>query len=199
MSKNKVNDYLKQTFINQTKGYIDVSLKRELWQKISIEFKGKFKISHNSGNELEILKITIPYKNWEINISESDTRPMKFEISFGSQIEYELIIGFEDSIEKILKRLGKKEVEVGNEMFDKKYLLKSQNSEITRKILQQDIIDGFLKFNIYSLAYTTDTKRGTSKLISVISRTVEDILTMGDLIKLYMRIIDKLIEIKLIE
>ncbi|MFZ4413275.1 MAG: hypothetical protein ACOYOV_09365, partial [Bacteroidales bacterium] len=118
MKENKVNDYLKQTFVNQTKGYIDVSLKRELWQKMSNQFKGKFKISHNSGNELEILKITIPYKNWEIIISESDTRPMKFEISFVSQIEYELIIGFEDSIEKILKRLGKKEVEVGNEMFD---------------------------------------------------------------------------------
>ena len=103
------------------------------------------------------------------------------------------------AIEKILKRLGKKEVEVGNEMFDNKYLLKSQNSEITKKILQQDIIDGFLKFNIYSFAYTTDTKRRTSKLISVISRTVEDILTMEDLIKLHMRIIDKLLELKLIE
>ena len=86
MSEMKNDKYLKQVFVTQTKGYLDVSIKRELWQKISDEFKGKFKISRTSGNVFEILKISIPYKNWEIKISESDTRPMKFEISFYKSI-----------------------------------------------------------------------------------------------------------------
>lgn len=199
MSEMKNDKYLKQVFVTQTKGYLDVSIKRELWQKISDEFKGKFKISRTSGNVLEILKISIPYKNWEIKISESDTRPMKFEISFISQFDYELVIGYEDAFDKILKRLGRKEVEMGNEIFDNKYLIKSQNSEITKRIFKQDIMDDFIKFDIYSLAYTTDSKKRTSNLISVISRTVDDKLTIESLIRLHMRIVDKLKELKLIE
>ncbi|MEI6060855.1 MAG: hypothetical protein WCR72_09110 [Bacteroidota bacterium] len=199
MSENKDDNFLKRAFVTQTKGYLDVSLKRDVWAAISDEFKGNFTISHNSGNELEILKISIPYKNWVINLSESDTRPLKFEIPFASLFDYELVLGYEDSVEKILKRLGKKEVEIGNELFDQKYLIKSHNPEITKSIFTQDITDDFLKFNIYSLAYHTDTKKRTSELISVISRTVEDKATIGDLIRLHMRIIDNLKEQKVIE
>ena len=118
----------------------------------------KFKISRTSGNVIEILKISIPYKNWEIKISELDTRPMEFEISFISQFDYELVIGYEDAFDKILKRLGRKEVEMGNRIFDNKYLIKSRKSEITKRIFKQDIMDDFIKFDIYSLAYTTDSK-----------------------------------------
>jgi hypothetical protein len=199
MSESKDDGSLKQALVNQTQGYIDVSLKRELWQRISNEFKGDFIVSHNSGNELEMLKISIPYKSWKINLSESDTRPLKFEVSFVSQFDYELVIGYEDSFEKILKRLGKKEVELGNKTFDDKYLIKSHNSEITKRIFKQDIVDDFLKLNIYSFAYTTDVKQRTSKLTSVISRTVDDKLTIEELIRLHMRIIDKLKELKLVE
>lgn len=199
MSEKKDSENLQQLPANQTRGYLDISLKRALWQEISNEFKGKFIISHNSGNELEILKIYIPYRNWEIKLSESDTRPLKFESSFVSGTDYELIIGYEDSIEKLLKRLGKKEVELGNENFDNKYLIKSHDLEMTKKLITQDIIDNFIKFNIYSLAYTTDLKNRTSNLISVISRTIDDKLTIEDLIRLHMRIIDKLKELTLIK
>jgi hypothetical protein len=199
MVKEKDDAYLKQVFVTQTKGYNDVSLKRELWKEISNEFNGKFIISHNSGNGLEVLKIDIPYKNLEIKLSESDTQPLKFRISFISHVDYELIIGYKDSIDRLLKRLGKKEIELGNEKFDNKYLIKSKDSELTKKIITQDIIDNFLKYNIYSLAYTTEYKSRTSNLISVICRTVDDKLTIVEMIRLHMSIIDKLIESKLIE
>lgn len=199
MSESNDSDYLKHAFVTQTKGYIDVSLKRELWQQVSNEFKGNFILSHNSGNELEMLKIAIPYKSWQINLSESDTRPLKFEVSFVSQFDYELVVGYEDSFEKILKRLGKKEIELGNKAFDDKYLIESRNSEITKRIFKQEIIDDFLKFDIYSFAYTTDVKNHTAKLTSVISRTVNDKPTVEGLITLHMRIIDKLKEFKLVE
>jgi hypothetical protein len=199
MKEKKDDSYLKQVFVTQTRGFIDISLKRELWQTISDEFNGKFKISRTSGNVLEILRISIPYKNWEIRLSESDTRPLKFEISFKSVIDYELVISCEDSIEKILKRFGMKEVELGHQKFDNKYLIKSQSSEITKRLITQDIIDDFIKLNIYSLAYTTDSKSCTSNLISVISRTVEEKSTVEDLIRMHMRIIDNLKKTEIIE
>ena len=199
MNEKKDDSYLKKVIVTQTMGFIDISQKRKLWQEISDEFKGKFKISHTSGNVLEILRICIPYKNWEIKLSESDTKPLKFEISFKSEIDYELIISYEDSIEKLLKRLGKREVELGHENFDNKYLIKSHNSEITMKLISQDIIDDFIKLNIYSFSYTSDLESRTSNLISVISRTIEDKSIIEDLIRLHMRIIDKLKELVFIE
>ena len=92
MSKSKDDSFLKNMFVTQTKGFIDISLKRELWQEISNELNGNFKICHDSGTVLEILKISIPHKNCEINLSESDTQPLKFEISFSSEFDFELII-----------------------------------------------------------------------------------------------------------
>jgi hypothetical protein len=194
----KEEGFLKRTFVTRTLGYLDVFQKRELWKQIGIEFNGNFKISHNSGNELEIHGLNIPYKNWEIKLSESDTRPLKFELDFKSQIDFELIIGFEDSIEKLLKRLGKKEVELGYKEFDDKYLVKSNDPEMTKSLLTLDIMNSLLEHNVYSLAYTTNCKKKISNLISVISRTIDDKATIESLIKLHLKIIDKLKELRMI-
>lgn len=127
MSENRNNENLVTLLVNQTRGYLDISSKRELWQDISSEFNGKFSIGHNSGNELELLKITIPYQNLEIKLTESDTKPLKVGISFKSRTNYELIIGYEDFFEKLLKLLGKRDVEIGYEQFDEKYLVQSND------------------------------------------------------------------------
>jgi len=200
MEKDKTKEnILKQSYVTRTMGYLDVFPKRELWKKISVEFNGTFKISHNSGNELEILTINIPYKNWKIKLSESDTRPFKFEIEFQTNKDFELIIGFEDAIDKLLKRLGKKEIEIACDKFDNRYLIKSQDPELTKRLLTQEIMDCLLKYNVYSLAYNTNLKKLTSSLITVISRTVDDKSTIEDLVKLHMRLIDKLEELMLIK
>jgi len=199
MTDKKEDGFLERTFVTRTFGYLNVFPKRDLWKEIGIEFNGIFRISHASGNELEILRLNIPYKNWEIKLSESDTRPLKFEIDFKSETNFELIIGFEDSIEKILKRLGKKEVELGYEEFDKKYLIKSNDPEMTKRFMTLDIANEIIKHNIYSLAYTTNFKKKTSNLISVISRTIDDKFTIESLIKLHMKIINKLEELRMIK
>jgi hypothetical protein len=194
MSEQKKDGFLKQVFITQTKGFLDVSRKRGLWQEIADEWNGKLTIGHTAGNELEILKLVIPYKNREIHLSESDTRPLKFEISFECKMDYELTIGQEDAIEKILKKLGKKEVEVGNEQFDNKYLVQSPNPELTKQLLTKDITDLFVKLEIYSSAYATDEKMQTSHLVSVISRTLDDKSIFIELIGMHERIMDQLEE-----
>jgi hypothetical protein len=199
MSDKKEDGSLKQLFVTRTMGYLDVFPKRELWKKVCNEFNGTFKISHNSGNEVEILRINIPYKNYKIKLSESDTRPLKFEIDFQSEMNYELIIGVEDSFDKLLKRLGKKEVEIACDTFDNRYLIKSKDPVLTKKLFTQEIIDGLLKYNVYSLAYSSNFKKRTSNLITVISRTIDDISSIEDLIKLHMRLIDKLEELMLIK
>lgn len=194
MNKKKKDNFLKQTFVTQTDGYLDVFPKRELWRQIGKDFKGQFKISNNSGNEIEILRLSIPYKEYEIILSESDTRPLKFEVEFNSCLDYELIMGLEDSIEKILKWLGKKEIEIGNDKFDKNYLIQSKDADKTINLFSEEIIESLLKYNVYSLSYFTEKKHRKSKLTSVISRTIDDKKAIVDLIILHERIIDKLKE-----
>ena len=95
--------------------------------------------------------------------------------------------------------MSKKKIIFGNEKFDKKYLVKSHNSELTKKLFTNDIIDDFIDLNIYSLAYTTDLKMHTSNLISVISRTIDDKLIIKNLINFHFKIIDNLKELKIVE
>ena len=65
--------------------------RRELWRQIAKEFNGQFNTSHTAGCELETLLLYIPYAKCTIKLSESDTKPLKFEIELKSQQEYELI------------------------------------------------------------------------------------------------------------
>ncbi len=190
----KKDNYI-NNFKSTTLGYTDVFQKREIWKQIGMENNGTFKISHNSGNELEALKLLIPYKKYEIVMSESDTRPLKFEIDFESNSNYELVLSWEDSMDKLMKRMGLNEVEIGNKTFDDKYFIKSKDAEITSKLLSAEIIEIILRYNVYSLAVTAERKRQKSSLISVISRTVENKDTINELIKLHMLIIDKCLEL----
>ncbi len=199
MSDNNQDGLIKSTFVTQTHGYIDVSLKQDIWQKVADDFKGIFKVSHNSGNELEMLSLAIPYKHWVIKLSESDTKPLKFEIDFTCLLDYELVLGPEDSIDKLLKKFGKKEIEIGNTAFDSQYLIDSKDHHNTTQIFTAEIVEYLLKHNVYSISYSTNLKKRTSHLISVVNRVTADRNSMDDLIHLYMKIIDRLEVLKIVD
>jgi len=192
MSKEDKDSFLKRTFANNTGGYLDVSSKRKLWKEISEKLGGRFRISLTSDNVIEIHRLIIPHKKWELKISESDTRPLKFEIKFKSNNDYELTIGPEDYVEKLLKHLGKREIEIGNNEFDNNYLVKSNDEVKTIKFFSKEIIKLLLKHNVYSLSYTTNTIKHTSTFMSAISRTIDEKIAFVELIYLHIKIIDKL-------
>jgi hypothetical protein len=196
MSK-RIAEILKGSYVTRTSGYVDVTAKEELFREIAAIAGGTFSKSHNPGNVLSTLRITIPYKKWEILLTESDTRPLKFQVCFESLRDYELIIGIEDIFDKILKRLGKKEIEIGDEVFDNQYLIHSNDLVLTGMLLNVDTRSKILKHSVYNISYLTDNKRKKSELMSVISRTIEDKETYLDLVKLHQSLIDNLVELKI--
>ena len=198
MTDKKKDNFIKKA-THQTKGYLDVYSKREMWDQIAKELNGEFRVGFNSGHEIEIHRLFIPYKNWELKISESDTRPLKFEIDFSCRADFDLIIGWEDSIDKLLKRFGKREIQIGNEEFDNYYLIKSRFPNQTIKFFSQEIIDYLLSLNVYSISYQTNILKNTSNLISVISRTIDDKETIIELIQLFKCIIDRLEELNILQ
>jgi hypothetical protein len=101
-------------FITRTHGFIDISKKRDFWKELSEEFDGVFKIKHTISKDLERLILQIPYKKYMIEFSESDTHPLKIESTLMANRDFEFIISFEDTLEKLLKLFGQQDIEVGD-------------------------------------------------------------------------------------
>ncbi len=195
---NRITEILKGSYVTRTSGYVDVKAKEELFKEIGAMLGGVFSKSHNPGNVLSTLKIRIPYEKWEIILTESDTRPLKFQIGFEPLHNYELIIGLEDVIDKILKKLGKSEIEIGDDAFDSKYLIHSNDPDITVRLLNENARSLILKHSLYNLSYLTDNKKNISELTSVISRTIDNKEDYLDLVTLHQLLIDNLSDLKII-
>jgi hypothetical protein len=199
MNKEKKENNI-QTIINgPSLGYTDNFPKREMWEEIVKEVNGEFKIKHNSGYQLEIHNISIPYKKWHINISVSDSRPLKFDILFSSSQDFELILSWEDLIDRIIKKFGKPEIELGWKEFDKHYLIKSNRSDLVKQILTREIQKTLLKHNVYSISYQTDPVTRSAELISVIQRNAGNKEMILELIKTYKILIDNLEKARIIK
>jgi len=189
---------LKQVLQTPSFGYTDNFPKRDMWKELAKFYNGEFKIKFNSGCELEIHQITIPYKKWTIHISVSDTRPMKFQMDFKSRLDFDLLLSWEDFIERILKKFGEPEIEVDSYDFDKRYLIKSSQPDLLKRLLTKEIQEAFLENNIYSVAYKTNSESNKAEWLSVIQRKAGNKDFIMGLIDLHMLVIDRLEELKII-
>lgn len=194
MNKNSEESILKSIFVTRTNGYLDISGRRALWELVANEFNGEFKITKVPAYEIEIHRMTIQYKSWQILLSESDTKPLKFEINFQTGLDFTLIIGIEDALEKFLKLFGNKEVQIGFPEFDQQFLIKSNHGELAKKILSNLIAESILLSNLYSFSYTTNLNKMTSNLTAISHRNVKRAEEMRALVHVFFRIIDRLEE-----
>lgn len=199
MTKEKEESIIQSIIKGPSLGYTDNFPKREMWKEIAKEFNGEFKIKHNSGYELEIHNISIPYKNWNIKISVSDTRPLKFQISFPASQDFELTLSWEDFIDRIIKKFSKPEIEIGWKEFDKHYLIKSNRSDLVKKTITKEIQKNLIKHNVYSISYQTDLRLRTAELISVIQRRVGNKEMIIELIEMFKTLIDNFKEANIIK
>ena len=199
MKEEKEEESLLQEILQSPSyGYTDNYPKRDMWKDIAKSYQGEFKIKFNSGCELEIHQITIPYKKWTIHISVSDTRPMKFQIDFRSRMDFDMLLSWEDLIERILKKFGEPEIEVDSYDFDKRYLIKSSQPDLLKRLLTKEIQESFLENNIYSVAYKTNSENQKAEWLSVIQRKAGDKDFVMGLMDLHMLIIDRLNDLKII-
>ena len=199
MSKKKDENVIRTIIKGPSLGYTDNFSKRQMWKEIAKELNGEFTIKYNSGHELEIHNISIPYKKWDIKISVSDSRPLKFQISFSSSQDFELILSWEDFIDRIIKIFKKPEIELGWKEFDKHYLIKSNRSDLVKSTITKEIQKTLLKHNVYSISYQTDSAKRTAELISVIQRRAGNKEMIFELIEMYKLLIDKLEKSRIIK
>jgi hypothetical protein len=199
MTKDSEENKIRNLMKGPSLGYTENFPKREMWKEIAKELNGEFKIKHNSGYELEIHNISIPHKKWNIKISVSDSRPLKFQISFSSSQDFELILSWEDFIDRIIKIFKKPEIELGWKEFDKHYLIQSNRSDLVKRTITKEIQKTLLKHNVYSISYQTDSATRTAELISVIQRRAGNKEMIFELIEMYKLLIDNLEKSRIIK
>lgn len=180
-------------------GFKNVSGTRQIWSEIAEEQGGEFKIQMTSGNVLESHILSIPYKNWEIVLSISDSRPLKLSISFATNTDFEMIMSQEDLMDKILKKFGKQEISLGLEAFDKQYFIRSSNPGWTAAVLTRDIQNQLLEYKIFSMSYITDTKTNRAELLGVIQGISRDKEMIKGMIDMFKDLTDNLKRQKIIE
>lgn len=171
--------------------YKDVFSKKELWKDLAELYDGEFKIKQTISKDINSLQLEIPYKNYIIVLTETDTKPLKFETELKLNRKFEFNISWENIVERILKLFGKQDIKVGDKEFDKKYLIQSNEPKLIKKILNyKGMSKILLKHNLYLLSLEYDKKNERHKLMAVKDRNTKKKETMIELINVKFSIID---------
>lgn len=194
--KDKTN--IQKIVTGPTLGLTDNFSKREMWKQIAKELNGEFKIKYNSGSGFETHNISIPYKTFTIEISVSDTKPMKFQVSFSAILDFDLILSGEDFFDRIIKKIRNNKIEVGWKEFDNRYLIKSNSSALVKGIITNEIQKRLLKHNVYTVNYHTNLKSKTSELVTVVQRSAGNKEMIFDLLEMQKQLIDNFKKMKII-
>jgi hypothetical protein len=200
MEKKNKENLFKQMFITRTQGFIDVSKKRDFWKELSNEKNGTFTIKQTVSKDLEILVLEIPYKQYLVEFTESDSHPLKINCKLNVNFKFDFSISYKDTIEKLLKFFGSQDIQVGNEAFDKKYLIKGGKPELIKKILMRDNIKTILlSNNVFSYNCIYEKNNESIQLTSLVSRTVNSKSELAELFELFCLTIDELEELGIIK
>ena len=188
-SEDKVND-LKKIFI-KGQDYKDVMSKKDQWKKIAELYDGTFKIKQTISKDINSFRLEIPYKDHLLVLTETDTKPLKFETNIKLNREFEFNISLEDSMDRILKLFGKQDIQIGDEEFDKTYLIQSNNPEFITTLLRfGQIKRAILKHHIYLLSLEYSKKSKCHKLMTVKDRNTKKMEVLIELLELEFAIID---------
>lgn len=191
--KRESDSFLKQAFVTQTKGFIDVSKKRQFWADFAEQTNGLFKVKQTVSRDLKLFNLKIPMKNGFTEFMESDTHPLKVICEIDSSKQIEFLIAHKDFIDNFFKALGFRKSTFANSGFDEKYTVKSRDKNIVRFILKSEsVIPLIMKTNIYSISCKYDKKKSKIKLMGMMGRSVQSTNEMHDVYSLFQAIVNQI-------
>jgi hypothetical protein len=182
----KKENIFKQMFVTRTQGFIDISKKRDFWKNFADEYGGTFQVKQTVSKDLEILNLEIPYKQYSVEFTESDAHPLKINCKLNANDKFEFFIGKEDTIEKLLKFFNNKDIQTGDEEFDKKYSIQGKSPDVIKKIFTNKKIRMILSANnIFSYNCIYDKKNEILQLSCLVSRTINSKSELSELFELF--------------
>jgi len=191
--KEQTDNIIKQIYVNQTKGIIDVSQKKIFWTNFAEQTGGLFEEKQTISRDLTTLNLKITLENGNLKFIESDTHPLKVVCEIKTEKQLEFAIIKEDYIDKLLKVFGQQDITISHPEFDKKYIVKSDDEAIVKTILNSElIIDLILKTNIFSISCERNESQSNLEIMGVLGRSVNSIEEMNDLYDLFRAIISQI-------
>lgn len=188
-----------KTFLNgPSLGYAENLPKREMWKKIAEEYHGKFEIKHTISRDLEMHHISIPHKQWTIEISISDSRPLKVYVLFSVSMDFKFMLSQSDFLNKLFKKFSNNRVLLGWNEFDSRYLLESNRSDLVKRIFSREISKIILSQKIYSISYQANKKTRSAEMTSIIQRQAGNKEKMVELIEMFKELVDRMEEHRII-
>ncbi|WP_320054450.1 hypothetical protein [uncultured Acetobacteroides sp.] len=183
----------KQLFITRTQGFIDIATKRTFWQELATELGGTVSTKQTISKDLERLTLQIPYRQFHVEFTESDTHPLRISCKMGANRKFEFSISYEDTIEKLLKLFGQQDIQIGDKEFDKRYLIQGKDTSVVTDLLSKSEIKAILlSNNVFSYSSSYSESDNTILLTSLVSRTISTKAELAELFKLFCLTIDQL-------
>jgi hypothetical protein len=179
-----------QVFI-QGQDYKNIITKRSIWERLAETYNGKLSVSKTIRKDIVLFRLRLTYRDFKILVIETDTKPLKFEISINLKIESEFEVYWEDNFEKLFKLFGKKDIQIGSPEFDKKYMVQSnQDMLITDLLNYKDINKTLFKHNIYSFSSEKNKDNNLHQIITTKDRNTNDYEAMAEIIEMQFAVID---------
>lgn len=194
MENAKSNESLfSQLFITRTHGFIDIATKRVFWQELATELGGTVTTKQTISKDLERLTLQIPYKQHMVEFTESNTHPLKISCKMGANRKFEFSISYEDTIEKLLKLFGQQDIQIGDEVFDKRYLIQGKDASVVTDLLAKSEVKAILlSNNVFSYGCSYNEGENTIQLSCLVSRTISSKSELAELFKLFCLTVDQL-------
>ena len=182
-----------QMFLTSRQGFIEISEKRHFWRDLADELNGTLIVEQTISKEVESLMLQIPYKRYNVRFTESNTQPLKISCKLEVNQLFEFSVSYEDSMEKLLKLFGHQDIQVGDTLFDKKYLIQGTDDElITYLFADGETKAILLSNNVFSYTCSYDKTDRTIQLSSLVSRTIHSKSELSELFRLFYLTIDNL-------
>lgn len=182
-----------QMFLTRRQGFMDISEKRHFWKDLADDLNGTLIVEQSISREVESLMLQIPYKRYNIKFTESDTLPLKINCKLPINQLFEFSVSYEDSIEKLLKLFGHQDIQVGDTLFDKKYLIQGTDDELVTYLFADGETKAILlSNNVFSFTCRYDKTDRTIQLASLASQTVHSKSELSELFRLFYLTIDNL-------
>lgn len=186
MKKNKTVEFLEQAFITQTKGYVDVSQKRDCWTEFAVKNNGKLNIKRTVANDLVSYAIKFNEKHGSIEFRESDTQPLRITCKIPGARDISFSVFREDFWERAMKYFGGQDIILGHPEFDEKYVVKGVDAETVKQILRNEqMLQLFVKTNPYSLFCQYNAKSEVTEIVCQLGRSVYSADGLQDLYELF--------------
>jgi hypothetical protein len=180
--------------------YFDIFTKKEIWQELAKIVDGNFEIISTKSYDLNSFKLDFIYKSINIDLFETDTKPLKINFNFKLNEPFEFSITLEDYLDRLMKFFGRKELEIHQADFDNKYFIQTNNTEQVKSLFEiKELSDLILKNDIYGIHCSIDKELEQTKIITIANRNVDKLEQLVSLVKVQQLLIDRFYENDLIK